>query len=109
MSVLKPSSCGHYPYVPPNRCEPVWRENGQTTLRDISNGFSTSLPFGNGGSHGYERVAATDHVLVLRAPYRLNTADWKAGVVRAKAGDLRAEGMFVIRSLRGIALKGTTL
>ncbi|CAB3758006.1 FAD-binding oxidoreductase [Paraburkholderia solisilvae] len=86
MSASKLQSWGHYPHAPQSSHPLAWRDAIQAELERVSARFGTTLAFGNGRSYGDSCLAATDHVLHMRAVGRFISADWTNGVLRAEAG-----------------------
>lgn len=80
------SSWGRYPNHPQIACRVDWLSEIPGALADSKNAFGTTLPFGNGRSYGDSCLAASDHVLSMRALDRIISADWAQGVVVVEPG-----------------------
>lgn len=79
-------SWGNYPFFPQvsHRC--FWRDALIEKLSTLHLEVGSTLPFGNGRSYGDSCLAASGHVISLKALDRFISADWKSGRIVAEAG-----------------------
>lgn len=84
-------SWGNYPPAPQIARECHWRDSLPADWEDVRKAHGTTLPYGNGRSYGDSCLAASDHVIHLRALDRFISADWEEGVLVAEAGVTLAE------------------
>ena len=63
-----------------------WRSDLPGLLDRRRSAFGTLLPFGNGRSYGDSCLAASDHVLAMRALDRVLSVDWDRGVMVVEPG-----------------------
>jgi FAD/FMN-containing dehydrogenase len=79
-------SWGRYPYHSQTAHPVPWRDQLRDTWADVAAANLSTLAYGNGRSYGDSGLAATDHVVYMRALDRFISTDWASGVVRAEAG-----------------------
>ncbi len=80
------TSWGNYPPYPQSGTPCHWRGDIQQAVTDMATQHGTLLAFGNGRSYGDSCLAASGHVLHMRALNRLIAANWDTGLIRAEAG-----------------------
>ena len=86
MSVNRLLSWGNYPPFPqvPTVC--YWQNELLAVLSELKERYGSTLAYGSGLSYGDSCLAASDHVLHMRALDRFLDADWSSGLLMAQAG-----------------------
>ena len=79
-------SWGLYPRHPQTPHRVHWRSDLPDMIAQNRSAFGTLLPFGNGRSYGDSCLAASDHVLAMRALDRALSVDWERGVMVVEPG-----------------------
>lgn len=84
-------SWGRYPAAPQDGHSCCWLSDIAALRDSVVAVRGTTLPYGNGRSYGDSCLAASDHVLHMRALDRFIEVDWQKGTVVAEAGVTLAE------------------
>lgn len=79
-------SWGRYPRLPQSGHSANWRMDLPALIESVSRTHGSTLPFGNGRSYGDSCLAASGHVLNIRALDRFIEVDWQNGRITAEAG-----------------------
>ena len=79
-------SWARFPNYPQRPVRVSWRSDLPGLLTGLRRSVNTTLPFGNGRSYGDSCLAASDHVLAMRALDRIIQADWDQGLVVVEPG-----------------------